>query len=158
MYGHGRYCHVFRQVLNLVPGGVATACFKIAGAAQARRKGVVIGGVNPETGRFKIDHRRVHELRDQLGSIPSACAGCFNCYHCVRDCPDRCPLDEDTTHSHHAAAMGFRCQVQKALTCAVLRETAERLWSTPGIAGEAMEKVYGTAILRSVLSVSAGRD
>jgi sulfatase maturation enzyme AslB (radical SAM superfamily) len=149
---HGPYCNVFRHTLNLVPGGVATACFEVTDAAQVEAKGVTIGALNRETGRFEIDHSRVQELRRQLGVIPADCASCFNRYHCVRECPDRCPLDEDT-HFGGAPEPGFRCRAQKALAYATLREVADSLWFAMNRAGRAKGKVHGTAILRSVLPV-----
>ncbi|MBC8248848.1 MAG: radical SAM protein [Anaerolineales bacterium] len=149
---HGPYCHVFRSVLNLVPGGVATACFKVTDATQAKdkEKGVAIGALNSATGRFEIDLSRVQELRRRLDVIPAHCADCFNRYHCVRECPDQCPLESDDLCDRSSTPEpGFRCQMQKALTYATLRETAEALWSV------AVEKrgeedganVYGTTIL-----------
>lgn len=155
---HGPYCNVFRHTLNLVPGGVATACFEFTDATQVEARGATIGALNRETGRFEIDHSRVQELRRQLGVIPADCASCFNRYHCVRECPDRCPLDDDARPNHEASKPGFRCQAQKALAYAILRETADGLWSAKVRAGEARGKVYGTAILRSVLPVGPGRD
>lgn len=137
---HGPYCHVFRDTLNLVPGGVATACFKVTDAAQVEEKGATIGALNRETGRFEIDQARVQELRQRLDVIPAECASCFNRYHCVRECPDRCPLDDDSGPSEP----GFRCRMQKGLTYAVLRETADSLWAAKVRTEEA--RVYGTAI------------
>lgn len=145
---HGPYCHVFRSVFNLVPGGVATACFKVTDAAQVMEKGAVIGALNGETGRFEVDHLRVQELRQQLDTPLPECINCFNRYHCVRECPDCCPLDDKAHQSRDSSGMGFRCRVQKALAYAILRETAEGLWSA-GLEKE-MEgeggNVYGTTI------------
>jgi uncharacterized protein len=141
---HGPYCNAFRQVLNLVPGGVATACFKASDARMAGEKGAVIGAVDGRTGRFEIDHGRVQALREQLGISPPRCAGCFNRYHCAGDCPDRCPLDEGVAGAE-AQEPGFRCLVQKALTTAILEETAQRLWDEM-LADEAGGP-HGTAIL-----------
>jgi sulfatase maturation enzyme AslB (radical SAM superfamily) len=131
---HGPYCNVFRSVLNLTPGGIATACFKTTDAGQTAKKGVVIGAMNGETGRFEIDYARVQTLRRQLNTCPPRCVDCFNRYHCVRECPDLCPLDNEIHADDHANQSdnlpqpGFRCQVQKALTYATLRKTAESLW------------------------------
>jgi sulfatase maturation enzyme AslB (radical SAM superfamily) len=124
---HGPYCNVFRQVLNLVPGGVATACFKAADASQARARGAAMGALNRKTGRFDIDHRRVQTLRQLLDTAPPECADCFNRFHCVRGCPDHCPLGGPDSWGIRGAA--FRCLVQKSLTALLLAETAERLWS-----------------------------
>ncbi|MGD2206568.1 MAG: radical SAM protein, partial [Anaerolineae bacterium] len=125
---HGPYCNIFRQVLNLAPGGLATACFKLSRAAEIRDKGAAIHVSNPATGRFEIDRRRLRTLRRRLGAVPSECQACFNRYHCVRNCPDRCPLDGSSSLKDHFEP-GFRCHVQKATTLAILTEEAGRLWS-----------------------------
>jgi sulfatase maturation enzyme AslB (radical SAM superfamily) len=157
---HGPYCHVFRSVLNLVPGGVATACFKISRAAEAVATGAVIGKLDRETGSFQIDYPHLEKLRHRLDVYAPECTDCFNRYHCVRHCPDRCPLDGD---SHHAADeqtddsqghLDFRCQVQKALTYKTLHETAEGLWaaamkerSQQSTHGDTGEIIRGTRVL-----------
>jgi len=140
---HGPYCNVFRQVLNLVPGDVATACFKASDAFQARQKGVVIGALNHKTGRFEIDHPRVQALRRRLSAAPPGCANCFNRYHCVRGCPDRCLLDD--AGQWEGGEPGFRCRLQSSLTAAILAGTAERLWSEV-LAGK-VKGPHGTRIL-----------
>lgn len=149
---HGPYCHVFGHVVNLAPGDVATACFKITDAAHIKEKGAVIGAMNRKTGHFEIDRNRVRELRQLLSARPPECEQCFNRYHCVRDCPDRCPLDDQTSEVSRTSEVwpqpGFRCQVLKALTWAMLQETAERLWATRMQQPEQDQvSVYGTAIL-----------
>lgn len=132
---HGSYCNIFRSVLNLTPGGIATACFKTTDAVQAVQKGAVIGAMNGETGRFEIDYPRVETLRRQLDACPPRCVNCFNRYHCVRECPDLCLLNNNTQPDEYAnqnytlPQPGFRCRAQKALTYATLRETAASLWA-----------------------------
>jgi uncharacterized protein len=126
---HGPYCHVYRSVLNLVPGGLATACFKITDAAQVRAKGAAIGAMDGQTGRFEVNYRHIQALRRRLDVFLPECAACFNRYHCARQCPDVCPLDGGFYPSHRALEPGFRCRVQKALTFATLREAAEGLWA-----------------------------
>lgn len=155
---HGPYCHVFRDTLNLVPGGVATACFKVTTAAQVEEKGAAIGALNRETGRFEIDQPRVRELCQRLDALPGGCADCFNRYHCVRTCPDHCPLEGDAHANGGAPEPGFRCQMQKTLAYAIIREIAERLCSARARASEARGTVHGTAILRSVLPPGSGGD
>jgi hypothetical protein len=141
---HGPYCHIFRDTINLVPGGVATACFKVTDAGQVEKKGAVVGALDRGSGRFEVDHGRVRELRELVGTVPARCADCFNRYHCVRECPDLCPLDGDDG----ASDPGFRCLMAKALTYATLRETAEKLWAE-GV----KDGVRGTEILRAGLPV-----
>jgi pyruvate-formate lyase-activating enzyme len=133
---HGPFCHLFRSVINLVPGsgpgrrsaGVATACFKLTDADSVREKGACIGAMNRESGCFEIDVHRLQSLRPRLDAAPPACDGCFNFYHCARQCPDYCPLDGNPEQVP-AGEPGFRCRVQKALASAILQETAARLWS-----------------------------
>lgn len=141
---HGPYCHVFRNVINLVPGGIATACFKLTEAAQIREKGVVIGARNHCTGHFVVDHDQIQALRRRLDVSSPECDDCFNRYHCARECPDRCLLD-DTTNRTGNLEPGFRCRVQKAISFAILEEIAERLWSEAIALGS--KGPHGTAFL-----------
>jgi radical SAM protein with 4Fe4S-binding SPASM domain len=128
---HGSYCNVFRSVLNLVPGGVATACFKTSLADQVMAKKVKIGAINHQTGRFELNHSRIQVLRMQLDSLPPHCEECFNRYHCERGCPDFCPLDKSSGseegNSRHGP--GFRCMVRKTIAHANMRMLAEELWN-----------------------------
>lgn len=149
---HGPYCHVFRHTLNLVPGGVATACFKVTEADQALEKGVVVGGMDSEAGRFVVDRARVQALSRELSRVPPRCVRCFNRYHCARDCPDRCSLDGAPAV---VEPPGFRCLAQRALAFATVREVARHLWAERGAVGKGVQRVYGTEILRSFLPVGA---
>jgi sulfatase maturation enzyme AslB (radical SAM superfamily) len=133
---HGPFCNVFRQVLNLVPGNGppgrdpdgATACFKAVDYRQARNRSMDIGSLESPGQGFEIDYLRVRSLRQQLGALPVACQTCFNSFHCARGCPDHCPLDGPADRSADPAT-GFRCHAQKALTTALLENSAERLWA-----------------------------
>ena len=136
---HGPYCHVFRGVLNLVPGGIATACFKLTEYRQIREKGAVIGAWDRRTGRFEIDHDRVQALRRQLEMDLPDCAGCFNRYHCARHCPDSCPLDGNAGDEPD-----FRCRAQKAIALGILQETADRLEAE--LSARQSEEPHGTII------------
>lgn len=119
--GNGRYCHLFRDVLNLVPGGVATACFKVSEAAQAGQMGVGIGRMEEGNGRFVLDAGHIQTLRRQLQNTPLACHDCFNRFHCTFACPDECPLTEPHPTAH------FRCLVQQKLMAASLQAQAQAL-------------------------------
>jgi uncharacterized protein len=154
---HGPYCHVFRNVVHLVPGdgsassgqggrtrGVASACFKLTGAAMSREKGAVIGALDPGSGRFEIDHQRVQALGQKLAAVMPECVDCFNRYHCARECPDQCPLDYDPDRGR-SLEPGFRCHVQKAIALANLQETAGHLWAEAQ-ANQSKEP-HGTAIV-----------
>jgi len=137
---HGPYCNVFRDVLNLLPGGAATACFKHCTLEQARARGMVVGALDESSGRFVIDQQRVQDLRRQLDHTPPGCGECFNRFHCVGECPDTCPAED------RAPETTWRCQVQKAIAAATLLEVADGLWFSSARQGE-NGKVYGTPIL-----------
>jgi sulfatase maturation enzyme AslB (radical SAM superfamily) len=121
---HGPYCHVYRNTVNLVPGGVATACFKLTEGDQVRRLGADIGEMDYVAGTFSLNRGRVRTLQQELDQSYLECAVCFNRYHCARGCPDYCPLDGNSP-----GEPGFRCRVQKAMAGGILRVTAEHLWS-----------------------------
>ncbi len=148
---HGPYCNVFRDVLNLVPGGVATACFKMTDGGRARARGMVIGALDENNGRFAVDHDRVRGLRLRLAPRPPKCRDCFNQFHCAGECPEICPLNGDTPSENRSPSTAFRCQVQKALTAAILQEAADSLWSTSKTTPSPRQgengNVYGTPIL-----------
>jgi len=135
---HGSYCQLFRGVLNIIPGGSATAWFKINNDQQAEARGLKIGEML-ENGRFQLNYPRINALRQELHHSPPRCQNCFNQYHCVGDCPDHCPLDTVTS-----PASTFRCQLLKKLTQARLQLMAESLWvkarNENGIAGMEIDR------------------
>ena len=149
---HGPYCHVFRAVLNLVPGNVATACFKMTDATQCAQQGLVIGALNDQTGCFEIDQARIDALCSRLAFYPPECTTCFNRYHCVRECPDFCWLDANHPPDNQRRKPGFRCQVQKALSATWLNDLAKGVWKTnhphdldeSGSGDHSCRMIYGT--------------
>ena len=116
---HGPYCNVFRQVLNLVPGGLATACFKATDSFQVHEQNVAIGYYDAPS--FGLDQPYIQMLRHKLGEFPDKCVNCFNRYHCVRGCPDTCLFNDSSSTS------AFRCEVQRQLAFALLWEKAQIL-------------------------------
>ena len=121
---HGPYCNTDRDVLQLVPGGVVSACFKAHNAAEAAHSGTGIGSSGP-TG-LVWRPQRIAELRSELTAWPEGCHDCFNRFHCTLGCPDACPLDGDR------APAGFRCAVAKELASYLVDESAARLWRERG--------------------------
>jgi len=151
---HGPHCHLFHAMLHLVPGEVATVCFKLSTALQVLTKAATIGTLDRATGRFVLDEAHLQTLRSRLSTLLPPCADCFNRYHCAQECPDSCPLDltnekeQEKDQERELAAPGFRCQVQRALTLATLYRAADRLWAVERALPEAMrEPVYGTETL-----------
>lgn len=118
---HGPYCQVLRGVLNLVPGDVATACFKSCDADQAARLRSIVGSTGEEG--FRIDYRKVLELRRELEPMPQHCQECFNQFHCARACPDGCALEPGNS----APWNEFRCQLQMLLAANIIEQAASEL-------------------------------
>jgi radical SAM protein with 4Fe4S-binding SPASM domain len=110
---HGPYCNVQRSVLNLMPDGAATACFKMSSRQDAKE--LVIADMI--SGSFEIDQQQVERLRRRLHTIPEGCQACFNQYHCVWACPDACSLREGAW----SAQGTFRCRVSQILADAAIR-------------------------------------
>ncbi|NDJ85438.1 MAG: radical SAM protein [Chloroflexi bacterium] len=136
---HGPYCNIFRQVLNLVPGGLATACFKATEVEQVRATGVAIGESLPG-GAFYFDTGAIQGLQQRLAAFAPECLSCFNRYHCTRGCPDQCPLDAP-------GAFGtFRCEVQRQLSLAAIDKRARELIADITADRDRGANVYGTCI------------
>ena len=147
---HGPYCNVFRDVLNLIPGGAATGCFLETTSDAAGRRQVAIGrqdgaaigcqdgaviGCQDGAG-FSIDQAGVAALRGRLMTPPAACDACFNRYHCAGACPDACELDGPQPGD------GYLCRVRRRLAEAEIDALADRLWQaytgTDGCIGQAI--------------------
>ena len=119
---HGSYCNLFRDVLQIVPGAVATACFKVADATASDARTMTIGRCEDNGSGLSLDRRRITALRRGLSRWPRRCRDCFNRFHCTLGCPDSCPVEPE------AGSSDFRCQVQMALALQALDELAEAAW------------------------------
>ena len=135
---HGPFCNVLRNVLNLAPGDVATACFKCTTRNQAQRQGAAIGAYDAAAGQLRLDYDRIAALQQQL-CTPLACRNCFNRFHCAGACPDVCALA-----TADGIAGSFRCEVQKRLATAQLLDTASRIWADSQSGPYPKEAVYGS--------------
>jgi sulfatase maturation enzyme AslB (radical SAM superfamily) len=121
---HGPYCNVFRDVLQLVPGGVATTCFKTSTARESDARGTTIGRTNGEV--LALEARQITALRRILGAWPGSCGDCFNRFHCSLGCPDSCPLGPQLELA------SFRCRVQMMLAQRALDDLAALMWKDRG--------------------------
>lgn len=122
---HGPYCNVFRQVLQLVPEGVASACFKDVSAAGTCERGTAIGLFN---GDLRLDDERVNALRAAF-SRPRECEACFLGYHCAYNCPNACLLKDERSSD-------VLCQMLKRIFSRRLIELGGELARVPSpIAG-----------------------
>jgi len=124
---HGPYCHIFRDVLNLLPGGAVTACFKIINTEVEKAQQFIIGESDPMRGNYILDEARIRLLRQKAFTLPSTCQGCFNRYHCAGLCPDVCLLDDQSGYGNEVD-ISFRCKAQKYLAERLIDEAASMLW------------------------------
>jgi MoaA/NifB/PqqE/SkfB family radical SAM enzyme len=125
---HGPYCNVFREVLNLLPDGSATACFADAAGGTGAGLDIAYG----KNGGLTIPAERIAKLRNRLWQRSERCLVCFNCYHCVGECPERCPLDRSDDAE---AGESFRCRLARLTAERLILEGAETLCSEAGIDG-----------------------
>ena len=116
---HDAYCNIWRNVLNLTPEGIATACFKVSDGESAQQHGFDIGAPN---GHFTLATERIEKLRAQRVE-PERCQTCFNRYHCARSCPDTCLLESAVPTED------FRCHMQSLLADAIIHEGIDALTS-----------------------------
>jgi uncharacterized protein len=119
---HGPYCNVFRNVLHLLPGNGATACFKMTNTATAGKSSLLIGNYDQATEQYNLDARLVQQKREALSRPISGCTTCFNQFHCSRLCPDHCTLEGEAPLSQ------TRCRIQALLAERMLQDAAQS-WS-----------------------------
>jgi MoaA/NifB/PqqE/SkfB family radical SAM enzyme len=112
---HGGHCNILRQVLNLVPGDTATACFKLANTEKARRADLSIGLFDSAARIFVLDDRHIRFLRNGY-TRPSACEYCLIAYQCTHNCPNACPLVKQATDQTPGSD----------ILCKILRKTASQ--------------------------------
>ncbi|MEZ5397869.1 MAG: hypothetical protein R2724_34590 [Bryobacterales bacterium] len=110
---HGPYCNILRDVLHLTPDGSATACFLSTDGREPGTASMTIGQLESPGGNFRLHEERITAFRHQATRIPARCHDCVNVYHCVRECPEVCPVVDQEEDSRKEG--GFRCRVQKQL-------------------------------------------
>lgn len=91
---HTSYCHVFQQVLNLVPGDAATACFKLVNKGEITTSKLSLGTFNRVKNKFIIDQSNYHHLIKTY-ELSKRCEGCFLQYQCSHGCPNNCLLNHE---------------------------------------------------------------
>ncbi len=110
---HGPYCDILRNVLHLTPDGTATACFFASDGRDPAHRPLVVGGWDAVQELFILNEDRIRTLRRRVGAIPDGCRSCFNQYHCMRECPERCVARDGATSARRPR--GFRCEVAQQL-------------------------------------------
>ena len=126
---HGPFCDVLRHTLRLVPGGLATACFRCSGDAEVQSHGLVVGQLDPESDRYILDTSRIEVLQRAASRIPNFCQQCPNLFHCTRGCPDRCPaVGENPAQAaaqDESLAASFRCRLYQLLIASWLLDSVD---------------------------------
>ncbi len=133
---HGPYCNPLRGVLNLVPGGVMTACFELSRAEEVRNEGVAIARYIARTNVWEIDFDLLKHFFAAAGHLPPSCQFCFNAYHCVRGCPDSCFI----RNPQLAMPDPFRCRFHG---CLAFAEISSRARFVAGPVGPSRGQVRG---------------
>lgn len=120
---HGPFCNPLRNVLQLVPGGTASACFIASGTATPGERALRLAEPPADGDGYRPAEPRVIALRQRAMRRHRQCADCFNVCHCTADCPDTCYALAD-----HGSVGGARCQLNRQLGARQLVErTAPRV-------------------------------
>jgi sulfatase maturation enzyme AslB (radical SAM superfamily) len=109
---HGPYCNPLRDVLQITPDGIASACFASSSRAVAERRGHVVGTLLLGTDAIVWDRSAIERGRRNALALASRCDECVNAMHCVRDCPTVCHFQPQGAHAKQDDS--FRCRVWKA--------------------------------------------
>jgi sulfatase maturation enzyme AslB (radical SAM superfamily) len=118
---HGPYCNIFRQVLQLIPGDIVSACFKDTSPSQAGERGMCVGHFD---GTLNLDRKRILAL--QAACIrPAICEDCLLGYHCTYNCPNACLLSNERETD-------LLCQLLKRIFEQRLLLLASELMRSPG--------------------------
>jgi uncharacterized protein len=110
---HGPYCNILRDVLQLTPDGVVSTCFLCTDGNTATGAVLSLARLNSVSAPLTLELDRIAGLRHRALTIPARCQQCINIYHCVRKCPEGCPVIEEEDNPMWPE--GFRCQVYKRL-------------------------------------------
>jgi radical SAM protein with 4Fe4S-binding SPASM domain len=116
---HTSYCHLFQQVLNLVPGDTATACFKLVNEQEVFLRKFQLGSYRKGEKQFRLDTENHHDLISKY-ALPGKCEGCFMQYQCSHGCPNNCLL----THEYQDQTS---CLILKGIAQARLNEASAHM-------------------------------
>ena len=92
---HGAYCNPFRRVLNLIPGDVSTACFKLCSHADAITNQMVTGYYDASKDEYRYDEAGIRHFQQHY-VVPPGCLDCFLMLQCTHQCPSGCPAQSES--------------------------------------------------------------
>ncbi len=126
---YGPYCNVLRQVFNLVPGDVGTACFLESRPGNVAARGLMIASFDPAINGFRMNKNQIRSLMIRCSGRPTSCDTCLCSFQCTYGCPDRCLLDFSSKTANPPEMSGeFRCRVNKILLETFIRGAARKAW------------------------------
>ncbi|HEX3009040.1 MAG TPA: hypothetical protein VHO90_15660, partial [Bacteroidales bacterium] len=106
---HGAYCNPFRQVLNLIPGGISTACFKTVNRYQISQNHFITGWYDQGADQFNLNDQQIAHFSEEYQK-PQICQQCFLEYQCTHGCPDSCPVQKEPVSSS-------LCKISQQIAC-----------------------------------------
>jgi uncharacterized protein len=129
----GPYCNVLRNVLNLVPGDVATGCFLDSRPESVALRGSRTGALDLAGRIFWMDAELIRSLIARCSVQPVGCDDCLCSLQCTFGCPDRCALKPSwRSPVSEGGNESFRCLVNRMLMEHTILETADRAWNGAG--------------------------
>ena len=111
---HGPYCQTTRHVLFVTGNGTASAC--LFHECETSDSPFCVGAYSPKDGVFAIAQRRIDEIEAAVARLPDVCENCAIRDHCVRGCPDFCPLD--SACKERDVTQTLRCRINRLLHAA----------------------------------------
>lgn len=91
---HGRYCMVIQDNLTLTPDGFLTNCFQRTENHHPDHDRFMFGSYDRGAESILCDREKLSDIISKSRAELSACADCFNQFHCSKACPDLCPFED----------------------------------------------------------------
>ena len=108
---HGPYCQTLRRVLFVTGNGTASAC--LFRECEGSDSPFFVGAHSPKGDIFTIAQQRIDEIETAVARLPDACKACAVRDHCVRGCPDFCPID--VACKERDVTQTLRCRINRLL-------------------------------------------
>lgn len=113
---HGQFCTWDQNNLTMTPDGFVTACFLATHNHENENHRYVFGRFDEASKELHFDWKKLQSMFDSMRRGHLQCEDCFNQYHCSRNCPDLCPLQESDHDSE------FDCSILKWIALADIIE------------------------------------
>jgi pyruvate formate-lyase activating enzyme-like uncharacterized protein len=114
---HGPYCQTSRRVLFVTGNGAASAC--LFRECETSDSPFFVGAHSPKGDVLAIVQQRIDEIETAVARLPEPCNACAVRDHCVRGCPDFCPID--VACKERDVTQTPRCRINRLLHAAERR-------------------------------------